>query len=172
MIDIKKSIEYILDDVSYLITITQNNNIFEKNIQNIYKISEIIEKCLNEKLKKYNPIKKELNFVRDMYYSQIRDKNDTFEKIYTRDYIFISEFKSESKSSYSFYMFKLHYIDQNKLTFPNLNKYHLTNNIIQKILQIGNIKIIIENNNVFIEFKNANLDVLNDILNLIKFNLI
>ncbi len=162
LIDVKKNKEYISNDVTYLITLVYNGNIFEKNIESMYKIPEIVEQKMSEKLQKYNPIKKESQFVRDMYYSQIRDKNNTFEKIYTCNYIF----KTEFKSSYTFYMFELDYTVCDKLTFPNLSKYHLTTNIIQKILQIGNIKIIIENDSVFIEFKNANLDILNDILNI------
>jgi hypothetical protein len=164
LIDVKKNKEYISNDVTYLITIANKGNIFENNIEHIYKISEIVEQKLSEKLQKYNPIKKESQFVRDMYYSQIRDKNNTFEKIYTCNY----NFKTEFKSTYTFYLFEPNYTNCDKLTFPNLSKYHLTTNIVQKILQIGNIKIIIENNSVFIEFKNANLDILNDILNILN----
>ena len=44
-------------------------------------------------------------------------------------------------------------IIQNKLSFPNLSKYHLSFKINSTIIDINNINIIFENNNIFIEIK-------------------
>ena len=119
---------------------------------------------IESKLKHYN-FKKEINkFNRDMYFSQIRDKNEKIEKIYTNYYNFIMELNSH----YKMYLIQLEYKAYDKLTFPNLNKYHYSSKIEQKIIKIDNIELIIENNNILIEFKNPNINTLCEIINAVN----
>lgn len=154
--DIEK---YINKDKTYIITFVHNGNIFTNNIEHIHRVNDNIVDHIQTKLKNH---KYEINkFQRDMYFSQIRDKNDKFEKIYSNDYNFIMEFNLD----YKMYLIQLEYKIYDKLSFPNLNKYHYSSKVEQKIIKIENINLIIENNNILIEFKNPNINILCDIIN-------
>jgi hypothetical protein len=155
-------------DKQYLITY-----VFSNDITTISKICNIdIDNLLN-KLNTINKLNKYMikndEFTRDIYYSQIRDKNNKYEKIYTNEYKFINNYNSINsvKLSHTFYLINKEEILYDNLTFPNLNKYHHTTNIIQHIIKIENIILIIENNKIFIEFKNPNIDLLCDIIQII-----
>jgi len=155
--------QYINNNESYLITFVYNGNIFTNNIEHLHSVTFNIINYIMNKLKHYEP-KKEINkFKRDIYFSQIRDKNNKTEKIYSNYYNFIMEFNLH----YKIYLIQTDYKTYDKQSFPNLNKYHYTSEIEQKIIKIENIELIIENNIVFIKFKNPNIDILCDIINVV-----
>jgi hypothetical protein len=155
--------QYIDKDKTYVITFLYNGNIFTNNIEHIHKVNDNMLNHIQTKLKNHSH-KYEINkFQRDMYFSQIRDKNDKTEKIYYNNYNFIMEFNLY----YKMYLIELQYKTCDKLSFPNLNKYHYSSKVEQKILKIENINLIIENNNILIEFKNPNFNTLCDIINTI-----
>lgn len=159
--------QYIENDKNYLITFVRGGNIFKNNIEQIHSISDDMVKYIINKLNilnKYEIYKQTNNFIRDMYFSQVRDKNDKFEKIYSNEYNFIKDFELFYKT----YLIQLEYKTYDRQTFPNLNKYHYSSKVEQKIIKIENINLIIENNNIFIEFKNANINTLCDIINIIN----
>lgn len=164
LISPKELEQHIKNDKLYTIIFVYKGSIFQNNIEYIHNIEDNMKKYISEKLKKFNPIKKEIKFIRNMYFSQIRDKNENFERIYTTDYNYISEFKK----TYTMYLIELDYKEYDKLTFPNLTKYHYTSNINKNILKIENISIIIENNNISIEFTNPNIDTLCEVINVIN----
>ena len=151
-------------DKTYLLTFIYDGNIFKNNIEKLHNLENKMEELIIKKLEKYEPIKKINNIERDIYFSQIRDKSKNYEKIYTTEYNYISTIKIH----YISYLFEILYKYHDKLTFPNLNKYHSSSKIEQKIFEINNIKIIIENSNIFIEFKNADINILNDIILIIN----
>jgi hypothetical protein len=153
--------QYIENDKTYLITFVYKGGIFKKNIEHIHTVTNDMEKFIINKLKNYKTMRETNIFERDIYFSQIRDKNDKFEKVYSNEYKYITEFKY----SYTTYLIELNYKEYNKTTFPNLNKYHYSSKIEQKKIKIENIILIIENNNIFIEFKNPNINTLCDIIN-------
>lgn len=156
--------EYISKDKTYLITFVYKGNISTNNIEYIHNVDENMLNHIQTKLKHHNPKYETNKFQRDMYFSQIRDKNDKVEKIYSNEYHFIIEFNLHYKT----YLIQLEYKTHDKLTFPNLNKYHYTSKIEQKIIKIGNINLIIENNNILIEFKNPNINILCDVINAVN----
>ena len=108
-----------------------------------------------------------LHFNRKIYYSQIKDAQN----VYTEDYNLISNFKTKK---YNIIIAYYEYIKQDTNSFPNLNKYHYTEDIVQKIYKfdkfdkLNNMIIILENNKIIIEFNNYNSDMLNKVYNLIK----
>jgi hypothetical protein len=147
-----------------IITEENNNFIVQTDIFNNIQIMEKIEK-IEKKLKQnnINYLKKDIIFIRNHYYSQICDKLQRDNNIYTEELIFIDKISDENND---IFIFKTEKIQQHLLSFPNLNKYHYTNKINASYIDIDNIRIIIENNNIFIEIKDKldNLDNLTDIL--------
>jgi hypothetical protein len=140
---------------NYMITFSDNKNKYCNNI-NIFDISNI----KNKLEKKYKIISKKNNIKRDIYYSQIRDNN----KIYTIDYKLIEICK---KDKYDIHLLNYEEKYHDKLSFPELIKYHYSDKINQEIYEINNIKLIIENNKIFIKFNKNNIKI-EDIDNLIN----
>ena len=140
-----------------------NKKNFITNIDVFDNAKDIINKIKTElSLKNINYKLITKSFIRDYYYSQIRDDP---ELIYTEDLIFIDKYKNDN---YSLYIFASDKTKQDKLSFPNLNKYHYTIKIDAININIDNIKIIIENNNIFLEIKkNFNEDIYEIILNML-----
>jgi hypothetical protein len=153
--------------IIYVNNIINSETNFITNIDIFKNLSEIqnkIETTLKSQSINYKIIKK--NIKRDYYYSQIRDKYDNnTENIYTDDLIFIDKITIQNKSMILFASDK---IIQNKLSFPNLSKYHLSFKINSTIIDINNINIIFENNNIFIEIKKKfDEKIFNDICDII-----
>lgn len=120
----------------------------------------IIKKLINLIDNKCKNITKK--FIRQHYYSQIRENNI----IYT-DESQLLDIMSNNK--YNLYILQDEKIIQDKLSFPNLNEYHFTQNLIQNIYSIKNMEIIIENDKIiFIKLqKNYDEKLLKDILELL-----
>jgi len=160
--------KYINDDISYLITFIKNGNIHTNLIEQIYLLNDKnIEKFINNltnKLKKYNPQKYIDDFYRDIYYNQIRDKNNKLEKIYECNLEFINSYDL----FFTTYLMESQYKTFDNLSFPNLNKYHSSTKILQYNIKIENIHVIIENFNIFVHFTNANNNILCDVINTIN----
>lgn len=161
------------DDLIKLIftkkSICSKNNNFITNIvifNNILDIIQNIESKLKENNIKY--ITTNETFTRDQYYSQICDKLEKSEKIYTKDLKLIHKISDKNTD---IFIFKSDIIQQHRLSFPNLQQYHHSIKIDATYIIIDNIKIICENSNVFIEIKNnkkeLNIKALEIILNIL-----
>ena len=141
------------------IIFTELQTFDENKINNIFtELQTFDENKINKIFKNIKPLS--INFDRKFYYSQIKD----LDNVYTEDYELISKFNN------NILITKYEYNAQSNNSFPNLNKYHHTENISQHIYKFDNLKIvvIIENNKIIIEFNNYNQDILNKVYNLIN----
>lgn len=140
-----------------------NTNIFD----NIKDMIQNIESKLKENNIKY--IITNQTFIRNQYYSQICDRLEKSENIYTEDLKLIDKF-SDKNTDTDIFIFKSDIIKQHRLSFPNLQQYHYSTNIDATYIDIENIKIVCENNNIFIEIKKLkkeiNIKALEIILNI------
>ena len=141
-----------------------NIDIFDNTINNIQKI----EFKLKENNIKY--IITNQTFIRNQYYSQICDRLEKSENIYTEDLKLIDKFSDKNLDT-DIFIFKSDIIKQHRLSFPNLQQYHSSTKIDATYIDIENIKIVCQNNNIFIEIKNnkkeINIKALEIILNLL-----
>lgn len=148
------------------IYITQGNLInHQGNLINLSNDDDYITKLKN-KLKE----KKQINYTlkRDHYYSQIRDIDTKKNTIcYINEQNTLNIINIDKKN---FIINKYEIINQPHDSFPNLHKYHFTTNIKKTEYIFNNIKLIIENNIVFIEI-NKNYDI-NDLDFIFKLILI
>lgn len=151
----------ILPDITYLIVFSTNGNILNKSFDDMIKINENIFDDIYGKLKIYKPLKFLNIFNRDIHESQTRDKNTSFEYIYTNEYIYVSRSKQLYLIEYKKNMCE-------QFTFPNLNKYDMSYTVNQKILKIDNIDIIMENNHIYIQCTNPNINKLTHIIDTIN----
>ena len=180
--NIESNIESNIDNINNNIDNINNNNIesnFITNINVFKNINDILHNLKTELISKNLSYKIDIKtFTRDYYYSQIRDKCELFsdksqniidlEIIYTEDLNLLDKLTNKNKSILLFASDK---IIQDKLSFINLSKYHFTLKINSTIIDIDNIKIIIENDIVFIEIKkNFDKILLYNILNIILNN--
>ena len=108
---------------------------------------------------KENKNYKEDNFVRTVYYSQKKDNKN----IYTEDYTFLKNFEYKD---YTLCISNYIQIEQDILSFPNLNIYDYTEQINEKIYYFDDFNIIIENNKIFIEFNKYDDKTLNIVYDL------
>ncbi len=154
--------KYIVPEKTYLIAIAQKYN---ASCGSIVEIGDngSVEEILS---KRYKVIKTENILTRDMYYSQIRDKNNTFEKVYYNEYTYITNLNIPN-TAYTLYLMEYTHVICDRLSFPNLSKYHLSVNINQKIIKIKEIELIIENNNIFIKFKNSDMNIVCEIIDIL-----
>lgn len=134
----KKIIENSSDNFISQINIFNKNQDIIKNLQSVLKENSI----------KYILI--ELSFVRDQYYSQICDRLEKVDNIYTEDLTFIDKL---TYKNIDIFLFNSEKIQQNILSFPNLQQYHYSTKINATHIIVDNIKIIFENNNILIEIK-------------------
>jgi hypothetical protein len=134
----KKIIENSHDNFISQINIFNNKQDIIKNLQSVLKKNSI----------KY--ILTEILFVRVQYYSQICDRLEKVDNIYTEDLMFIDKL---SYKNIDIFLFNSEKIQQNILSFPNLQQYHYSIKINAIHIIIDNITIIFENNNIFIEIK-------------------
>ena len=111
------------------------------------------------KIIKNNKNNKEDNFVRTVYYSQKKDNK----RIYTEEYTFSENFEYKD---YNLCISNYTTIDQDVLSFPNLNVYDYTEQINEKIYYCDNFNIIIENKKIFIEFDKYDDNTLDKICDL------
>jgi len=105
---------------------------------------------------------------REHYYSQIRDI-DVKRK---REKCYVIEEKQLNKLNLNNIDFIINFFDlytQDLETFPNLHKYHNVSDIERTEYIFDNIKLVFENNNIFIDLKKKyNNDELKKILNIIS----
>jgi hypothetical protein len=150
-------------------SICSKNNNFITNTNIFDNIKDMILK-IESKLKENNIkyIITSETFIRNQYYSQICDRLEKSENIYTEDLKLIDKFSDKNLDTD---IFKSDIIKQHKLSFPNLQQYHHSTKIDATYIDIENIKIICENNNIFIEIKNnkkeINIKALEIILNIL-----
>ena len=159
--------------------ILSNNNkeisriVFTNNIDNkdkrITGLQTFDENKINKVLNNFVTTKPLLiKFNRKLYYSQIKDGDN----VYTEDYYLISNFKTKN-NKYDVIIANYKYNIQEYNSFPNLNKYHHTESIVQQIYKIYGLNkthviIIIENNKIIIELTDYSLDILNKVYILIN----
>jgi hypothetical protein len=149
-----------------IITNNSNNDIFDKNLNEINIIKDKIKNIKNCKYINTNTI------IKQYYYSLIREIiNDQKQKIYTisltfNDKILLNKYVLHIVSYEE-------QIQDDKMTFPNLNKYDLVENITQEIYEINSNLYVFENNYFYIIVKKEKhkicillKDILKDILNI------
>ncbi len=106
---------------------------------------EILTEDTKNKLISKNKYKQS-NITRYHYYSQIKQDND----IYTENYKLLD---TKTINNFNIYITEYTTEQQDQLSFPNLNTYHLIENISQYVINNKDHKIIIENNKLIIEFE-------------------
>ncbi len=144
--------------------ISDNNNYYDLSNDTSY-INMIID-MINNKLKNIKNIQYTLK--REHYYSQIRDI-DIKRK---REKCYVVEEKMLNKLKINNIQFIINSYDiytQDLESFPNLHKYHYDTNIEKIEFIFDNIKLVIENNNIFIDLKKKfDVKELNKILDLLN----
>jgi len=145
-----------------------NNNYYDYDLTNNKKyIDNILTNLI--KLTNFKDIKTmQYTIKREHYYSQIRDI-DTKRK---RERCYVIEEKQLNKLNFNNIDFIINLFDlytQDLGSFPNLHKYHNVSDIERTEYIFDNIKLVFENNNIFIDIKkNYNTDELKKILDIIS----
>jgi hypothetical protein len=137
---------------------SKDNN-FITNIDIFNNIKDMIQN-IESKLKENNIkyIITNQTFIRDQYYSQICDRLSKTDIIYTENLTFIDKI---SDKNIDIFILNSDKIEQHRLSFPNLYQYHHSTKINATYIDIENIKIIFENDNMFIEINKDNKRELN-----------
>jgi len=148
-------------------------NMMEYDHKRIDGLVEKLNKSKKYKIKISNDVVKRYQYysqIKDICISQIKEKTNT-EHIYTVDQDLLAVFEQ----NIIMYLMRTKYIEQDRLSFPLLKKYHQEFTINRKIIGIYMpqniikpfIQIILENNNMFVKIETDGVENIENICEII-----